>query len=109
DPKLVAEVTASFAKDASAKLGDALDPTTPPMFVPLKLRNLKLQNRIVVSPMCMYSATNGVPNDFHLVHLGSRAMGGAALVMTEMTDVSADGRISPGCTGLYAPEHAGAW
>ncbi len=109
DPKLVAEVTASFAKDASAKLGETIAADTPPMFVPLKLRDLKLQNRIVVSPMCMYSATDGLPNDFHLVHLGSRAMGGAALVMTEMTDVSAEGRISPGCTGMYAPEHAAAW
>lgn len=109
DPKLVADVTAAFAKDASEKLGEKIAADTPPMFVPLKLRNLKLQNRIVVSPMCMYSATNGVPNDFHLVHLGSRAMGGAALVMTEMTDVSADGRISPGCTGMYAPEHGAAW
>ncbi|MEO7111035.1 MAG: bifunctional salicylyl-CoA 5-hydroxylase/oxidoreductase [Polyangiaceae bacterium] len=109
DPKLVAEVTAAFAKDASARLGETISPTTPPMFVPLKLRDLKLQNRIVVSPMCMYSATNGTPSDFHLVHLGSRAMGGAALVMTEMTDVSAEGRISPGCTGMYAPEHAAGW
>jgi anthraniloyl-CoA monooxygenase len=109
DPQLVAQVTASFAKDASAKLGETIAPTTPPMFVPLKLRNLRLQNRIVVSPMCMYSATNGVPNDFHLVHLGSRAMGGAALVMTEMTDVSAEGRITPACTGMYTAEQAAAW
>ncbi|MEO8878056.1 MAG: bifunctional salicylyl-CoA 5-hydroxylase/oxidoreductase, partial [Polyangiaceae bacterium] len=109
DPQLVAQVTASFAKAASAKLGEPVAENTPPMFVPLKLRNLKLQNRVVVSPMCMYSATNGTPDDFHLVHLGARAMGGAGLVITEMTDVSAEGRISPGCTGMYLPEHQTAW
>ncbi|MEO8876681.1 MAG: FAD-dependent monooxygenase, partial [Polyangiaceae bacterium] len=109
DPQLVTQVTASFAKTASAKLGEPVAENTPPMFVPLKLRNLKLQNRVVVSPMCMYSATNGTPDDFHLVHLGARAMGGAGLVITEMTDVSADGRISPGCTGMYLPEHQTAW
>jgi anthraniloyl-CoA monooxygenase len=59
--------------------------------------------------MCQYSAVDGMPNDWHLVHLGARALGGAGLVFTEMTDVSAEGRISPGCTGLYRPEHAGAW
>jgi len=63
----------------------------------------------VVSPMCQYSAKDGLPNVWHLVHLGSRAMGGAGLVFTEMTDVSAEARISPGCTGLYRPEHAAAW
>jgi anthraniloyl-CoA monooxygenase len=63
----------------------------------------------VVSPMCQYSAADGMPDDWHLVHLGSRAVGGAGLVMAEMTDVSRDGRISPGCTGLYKPEHAPGW
>ncbi|MBC6981150.1 bifunctional salicylyl-CoA 5-hydroxylase/oxidoreductase [Caulobacter sp. 17J80-11] len=82
---------------------------TPPMFAPLKLREMEVKNRVVVSPMCMYSAVDGAPNDFHLVHLGARAMGGAGLVFTEMTDVSADGRITPGCTGMYAPEHVPAW
>ena len=81
----------------------------PPMFTPLTLRGLRLRNRVVVSPMDMYSAQDGTPNDFHLVHLGARALGGAGLVMTEMTCVSAEGRISLGCTGLYAPEHAEAW
>ena len=109
DPNLVAQVTASFAKQAAEKLGEPVMETTPPMFVPLKLRSLRLENRVVVSPMCMYSATNGTPGDFHLVHLGARAMGGAGLVMTEMTDVSAEGRISPGCTGMYLPEHGVAW
>jgi anthraniloyl-CoA monooxygenase len=83
--------------------------TVPPMFTPFRLRNLELRNRIVVSPMDMYSAEEGTPNDFHLVHLGARALGGAALVMTEMTCVSAEGRISPGCTGMYRDEHVQAW
>ncbi|MEU4730516.1 bifunctional salicylyl-CoA 5-hydroxylase/oxidoreductase [Streptomyces sp. NPDC023588] len=83
--------------------------TTPPMFTPLRLRGLTLRNRIVVSPMDMYSAQEGVPGDFHLVHLGARALGGAGLVMTEMVCVSAEGRITPGCTGLYTREQAAAW
>ncbi|MGW7452378.1 bifunctional salicylyl-CoA 5-hydroxylase/oxidoreductase [Streptomyces sp. NPDC054787] len=82
---------------------------TPPMFTPLRLRGLTLRNRIVVSPMDMYSAEEGVPGDFHLVHLGARALGGAGLVMTEMVCVSAEGRITPGCTGLYTREQAVAW
>ncbi|HVW17291.1 MAG TPA: bifunctional salicylyl-CoA 5-hydroxylase/oxidoreductase [Solirubrobacteraceae bacterium] len=81
----------------------------PPMFTPLRLRDVELANRVVVSPMDMYSAVDGVPGDFHLVHLGSRGQGGAGLVMTEMVCVSARGRITPGCTGLYAPEHLPAW
>ncbi len=68
-----------------------------------------LLNRVVVSPMCQYCAVDGTPNDWHLVHLGARAMGGAGLVFTEMTDVSPEGRISPGCTGMYKPEHVSAW
>jgi anthraniloyl-CoA monooxygenase len=79
------------------------------MFTPFRLRELELGNRVVVSPMCMYSAVNGTPSDFHLVHLGSRAMGGASLVYTEMTDVAEDARISPGCAGMYLGEHLAAW
>ncbi|MEQ1897987.1 MAG: FAD-dependent monooxygenase [Vicinamibacterales bacterium] len=82
---------------------------TPPMFTPFRLRDLVVLNRIAVSPMCQYMAEDGVPNDWHLVHLGSRAIGGAGLVIAEMTDVSAHGRITPGCTGLYADAHVGAW
>ncbi len=81
----------------------------PPMFAPLRLRGLALSNRIVVSPMSMYSAVDGMPGDFHLVHYGSRAQGGAALVITEMTDVSADARITPGCAGIYNEEHERGW
>ena len=81
----------------------------PPMFTPYRLRSLELRNRVVVSPMDMYSATDGTPNDFHLVHLGARALGGAGLLITEMTCVSAEGRISPGCTGMYCDAHVPAW
>ncbi|WP_328902930.1 bifunctional salicylyl-CoA 5-hydroxylase/oxidoreductase [Streptomyces sp. NBC_00441] len=84
-------------------------PGTPPMFTPLRLRGLELRNRVVVSPMDMYAATDGVPGDFHLVHLGARALGGAGLVMTEMVCVSPEGRITPGCTGLYTDEQTVAW
>jgi anthraniloyl-CoA monooxygenase len=81
--------------------GQSSDHPVPPMFLPFRLRGLKLENRVVVSPMAMYSAVEGVPNDFHLVHLGARALGGAGLVFTEMTCVTAEGRISPGCCGLW--------
>lgn len=84
-------------------------PGTPPMFTPFRLRGLTLRNRVVVSPMDMYSATDGVPGDFHLVHLGARALGGAGLVMTEMVCVSPEGRITPGCAGLYTGRQADAW
>ncbi len=76
-----------------------VDPPPPPMFTPFRLRDMVLANRVVVSPMCQYSAEDGMPNDWHLVHLGSRAIGGAGLVMAEMTDVSREARITPGCAG----------
>jgi anthraniloyl-CoA monooxygenase len=79
------------------------------MFAPFRLRGLRLANRVVVSPMATYSATDGVPNDFHLVHYGTRAQGGAGLLYTEMTCVSPEARITPGCAGLWAPEHVAAW
>src|SRR5947208_15837088 len=78
------------------------------MFVPYHLRDLELANRVIVSPMDMYDADDGLIGDFHLVHLGSKALGGAALVMTEMVCVSREGRITPGCAGLYKPEHEAA-
>ncbi|MEU1708767.1 bifunctional salicylyl-CoA 5-hydroxylase/oxidoreductase [Streptomyces sp. NPDC005706] len=84
-------------------------PGTPPMFTPFRLRGLTLRNRVVVSPMDMYSADEGVPGDFHLVHLGARALGGAGLVMTEMVCVSEEGRITPGCAGLYTGRQGEAW
>lgn len=81
----------------------------PPMFTPYRLRGMELKNRVVVSPMSMYSAKDGLIDDFHLVHYGARAMGGAALMYVEMTDVSADGRITPGCAGIYTDEQGAAW
>ena len=84
-------------------------PAPPPMLLPLKVRQLTLKNRIVVSPMATYSAVDGVPQDFHLVHLGARALGGAALVFVEMTAPCADGRISPACTGLWNHEQMQAF
>ncbi len=80
-----------------------------PMFTPFELRDMALANRAVVSPMSMYSAEDGTPNDFHLVHYGARAQGGAGLLYTEMTNVARDGRITPGCAGMYKDEHLAAW
>ncbi|MER6709211.1 bifunctional salicylyl-CoA 5-hydroxylase/oxidoreductase [Streptomyces fumanus] len=99
DPRFTASVEREFG----------CPPGTPPMFTPFSLRGLTLRNRVVVSPMDMYSAVDGVPGDFHLVHLGARALGGAALVMTEMVCVSPEGRITPGCAGLYTARQAEAW
>ena len=82
---------------------------TVPMFSPFQLRGLTLKNRLVMSPMCQYSAVDGTVNDWHLVHLGSRALGGTGLIVSEMTDVSPEGRISPFCAGMYRPEHVDAW
>ena len=84
-------------------------PGRAPMFAPFKLRGMKLENRVVVSPMAQYKAVDGCPTDWHFVHYAERAKGGAGLVCTEMTCVSPEGRISPGCTGLYAPDHERAW
>jgi anthraniloyl-CoA monooxygenase len=92
-----------------AATGRTANAPAPPMFAPIELRGMRLANRVVVSPMCMYMAKDGTPGDFHLVHYGARAMGGAGLVFSEMTNVSADARITPGCAGMYAPEHVQAW
>jgi anthraniloyl-CoA monooxygenase len=85
------------------------DSTAPPMFYPFELRGLRLHNRVVVSSMAQYCAVDGMPDEWHLVHLGSRAVGGAGMVMTEMTCVSPQGRITPGCTGLWSEEQSEAW
>ena len=113
DPEFTREVDVWVAERAAAQSGRPLtsappDPA-PPMFTPFKLRELVLPNRVVVSPMCQYCAADGTVGDWHLQHLGSRAVGGAGLVCAEMTDVSTEARISPGCAGLYKPEHVGAW
>jgi anthraniloyl-CoA monooxygenase len=108
DPEFVAAVRDWYGADqGGVPSGDGHYP--PPMFTPFELRGLRLVNRIVVSPMCQYCAVDGLPDDWHLVHLGSRAVGGAGLVFTEMTDVSAEARISIGCTGMYLPQHQAAW
>jgi len=85
------------------------EPVRAPMFAPYRLRGLELSNRVVVSPMAQYRAVEGCPQDWHLIHYGERAKGGAGLVMTEMTCVAPEARISPGCTGLYDPAHEAAW
>ncbi|HEX8533584.1 MAG TPA: bifunctional salicylyl-CoA 5-hydroxylase/oxidoreductase [Allosphingosinicella sp.] len=89
--------------------GKPVNDPAPPMFAPYRLRDMALDNRVVVSPMAMYSARDGTPNDFHLVHYGARAQGGAGLVYTEMTCVSPTGRITPACAGMWSAEHAQAW
>ena len=86
-----------------------LSEPVPPMFLPYRLREVELVNRVVVSPMAMYRCQDGTPDDFYLVHLGARAQGGAGLVFTEMTCVAADARISPGCAGMYRDEHLAGW
>jgi anthraniloyl-CoA monooxygenase len=95
--------------DAPAPAAPADGAPPPPMFTPFQLRGMTLVNRVVVAPMDMYCAEDGLPNPFHLVHLGSRALGGAGLVFTEMTCVAPEARITLGCTGMYAPEHAAEW
>ncbi len=110
DPEFVAGLDRWFAAEASRAVGsDEPLPPCPPMFQPFRLGTLELANRVIVSPMDMYSARDGVPGDFHLVHLGSKALGGAGLVMTEMVCVSATGRITPGCAGIYTAGQEEAW
>ena len=112
DKKYLEEYERWFATKAFADAGLPLPKSgsqIPPMFTPLKVRDVILKNRIVVSPMAQYSSKDGVAGDYHLVHLGARAMGGAGLVFTEMTCVTADARITPGCPGMYTQEHSASW
>jgi anthraniloyl-CoA monooxygenase len=112
DKDYVAGFERWLAERAFAQAGlpaPAAGRAVPPMFTPYKVRDLVLKNRIIVSPMAQYSAVDGCVGDWHMAHLGSRAMGGAALVMAEMTCVSADARITPFCPGMYAPAHTMAW
>jgi anthraniloyl-CoA monooxygenase len=120
DPAFLARVDESVAEAAVKRCATKLEPPTatqrsstgkppPPMFTPFCLRDLVIPNRVAVSPMCQYVADDGCVGDWHIVHLGSRAIGGAGLVMAEMTDVSREARISYGCAGLYKREHAAAW
>ncbi len=109
-PDFVDTVDRRFAEGVrSAGFDVDAEKPVPPMFQPFRLRDMVLRNRVVVSPMCMYSAEEGVPGDWHLVHYGARAIGGAGLLFTEMTDVSPEGRISPGCTGLWNDAQEAAW
>jgi anthraniloyl-CoA monooxygenase len=109
-PEFVAQADAVVARDTQA-LGFPADTIKPlaPMFQPFRLRNMAIENRVVVSPMCQYSSQDGLPSDWHLVHYGSRAIGGAGLMFTEMTDVSEEARISLGCAGMYNDAHEAAW
>ena len=109
-PEFVVEADKAFARQVQAQ-GFDVDTEKPvaPMFQPLRLRDMVIANRAVVSPMCMYSAHDGMPNDFHLVHYGARAIGGAGLVFTEMTCVADDARITPGCAGLYTDAQQAMW
>ena len=111
DPGYIERTTRWFAEKTAreGRFEISKEPPPPPMFLPFRLREMELANRVVVSPMCQYSAAEGVPDEWHLVHLGGLAVGGAALVFTEMTDVSPEGRISPGCTGLYTGGQEDAW
>jgi anthraniloyl-CoA monooxygenase len=108
DPEFTDRMDAWFAGDCKQR-GLGAGEAGPPMFQPFRLRSLDLPNRVVVSAMDMYSAADGTPSDFHLVHLGGKALGGAGLVLTEMVCVSPEGRITPGCAGLYTAEHEAAW
>jgi anthraniloyl-CoA monooxygenase len=112
DPAYVERLERWLAQRAFAQAGlgePAHGRSIPPMFTPFRARSVVLKNRIVVSPMAQYSAQDGTVGDYHLMHLGARAFGGAALVMAEMTCVSADARITPGCPGMYEPAHTLAW
>ena len=104
-PDLTEQVERLLAGGATTKSNHP----PPPMFTPITLRGLTIPNRIAMSPMCMYNADDGTVGDFHLVHYGSRAVGAAGLIITEMTDVSPEGRISAHCAGMYKPEHVAAW
>ena len=107
-PEFVRQADETVARETRALGFPDAEPRAP-MFQPFRLRGLTLENRVVVSPMCQYSAHDGTPDDWHLVHYGSRAIGGAGLMFTEMTDVSAEARISPGCAGIYSDAHEAAW
>ena len=106
DPKWLESAERWFQTRAGV---GANEPVRAPMFAPYKLRDMDLTNRVVVSPMAQYKAVDGTPTDWHLIHYGERAKGGAGLIYTEMTCVSDTGRITPGCPGLYAPDHEAAW
>ena len=104
DPGYVEKVESWVAAQSSLP-----DKPVPPMFTPFRMRGLELRNRVVMSPMAMYSCSDGLPDDFYLVHLGARALGGAGLLFTEMTCVAPRARISPGCAGIWNDAQAASW
>ena len=106
DPDWLADAEKWFETKATGRSSPV---APPPMFVPLRVRGVELKNRVVVSPMAQYRAVDGSPTDWHFVHYAERAKGGAGLVFTEMTCVSPEARITPGCTGLYNGDHEQAW
>lgn len=106
DPEWLNQAEKWFQSRAGVKNNEKV---RAPMFAPFKLRELELKNRIVVSPMAQYKAINGCPTDWHFVHYAERAKGGAGLIYVEMTCISPEGRITPGCTGLYSQEHEFSW
>ena len=111
DPDYGAGVNQWFADLVNKEQGFNVptDPSPAPMFTPFRIGPMVVPNRVMVSPMCQYSADDGTPNDWHMVHLGGMAVGGAGLVYTEMTNVSREGRITPGCAGMYQDAHVPAW
>jgi anthraniloyl-CoA monooxygenase len=111
DAPLIESAERWFNQQVAKQLGVVLPDgfEAPPMFAPMVVRDVVLNNRVVVSPMAQYRAVDGVPNTWHTVHYGTRALGGAALLFTEMTCVSDVGRITPGCTGLWNGEQEEAW
>ena len=108
-PEFVRAVTKNFADEQLARGLPIRGEDVPPMFQPFRMRSMEIANRVVLSPMCMYSAEEGLPDDWHLVHLGARALGGAGLIFTEMTDVSRDARITEGCAGIYTDAQEAGW
>mgnify|MGYP000259420115 CR=1 FL=1 len=117
DPEYVKQVNERFATNSfetanlevpSSHFGLSLK-QLPPMFTPFKLRDMVLENRVALAPMCQYQAKDGLANEWTLSHLSSRAIGGNGLIFTEMTAVNAEGRITPGCTGIYTDEHTQSW
>jgi anthraniloyl-CoA monooxygenase len=109
-PDFVADVDQTFARQVRERGFDvSVEQPTAPMFQPFRLREMTVENRVVVSPMDMYCAKDGVPGDWHLVHYGARATGGAGLIFTEMTCISPEARITLGCTGMWNDEQEAAW
>jgi anthraniloyl-CoA monooxygenase len=111
DERFVADVDAWYSRKAADEYGvkELRNKPAPPMFAPFRLRDMWLENRVVVSPMCQYCAEDGMPTEWHHIHLGTRAMGGAGLVFTEMACIAPDARITPGCAGIWSDAQEAAW